>query len=221
MHYPLPLNFEENPEPRDLQLTIARLRKQLTAARDQKSGANAAYGSAMDSRIELGSLRSQLSRESKNRERGEANIFAMREQYEERLQQLQEKYDHDHAELKETRRRLCERWGTENAPRARARTRKPRCSCAPPACCRRSPEQAEETRALWERIAEQEDATLVRAPGRPAPQLPAGARRPGLRAPRRSEQQSRAQAQTAAHKRQLAQCRREHAQLALELEKAK
>ena len=76
--------------------------------------------------------------------------------------------------------------GHRERPACKARTRKPRCSCAPPACCRRSPEQAEETRALWERIAEQEDATLVRPPAgrrRNCLQVRAGpgcARRAGL-----------------------------------------
>jgi coiled-coil domain-containing protein 61 len=91
VHYPLPLNYEDSPDPNHLKQTISRLRAELAQARASSSSAAASsevYGAG-----DSGAMRAQLERERRAREQAESSLASGRREHQRALAQIQQVRD--------------------------------------------------------------------------------------------------------------------------------
>ena len=118
VHYPLPLNYEDNPDPQDLKLTISRLREEITHMKAHKGGGSGGGagggggggggGQAADTGG-LDSMRAQLEKQRRAREQAESSLALMRRQHTRTVNDMEEKFEATHAELEQCRNLLDQR----------------------------------------------------------------------------------------------------------------
>ena len=97
VHYPLPLNFEDSPDPTLLKQTIARLRHELAEVK-RYNDAPATSGSDNG----LQALRAQLEKERRAREQAESSVASGRREHSRRLHELERANEDLRAELEHT-----------------------------------------------------------------------------------------------------------------------
>lgn len=135
VHYPLPLSFEEAPDPANLKMTISRLRQELS---DLKSSVGFGDVSADAS---LTAIRSQLDRERRAREQAEASLAASRRAHSRATGEVEKAHDNTRRELENAQTLLNERG------------------------VRESREDEQEVQSLRERLDEKEEELAVRTAG--------------------------------------------------------
>eukprot|EP01048_Picozoa_sp_COSAG05_P011121 COSAG05_NODE_1027_length_6117_cov_7.351778_4_plen_333_part_00 len=117
VHYPLPLNFEDAPDPNLLKQTITRLRQELAEAKRGGGGYRDDDGGAPSSGSD-NALRAQLEKERRAREQAESAVASGRRQHSRRLHELERVNEDLRAELEHTQTILRE--GERQASRADA-----------------------------------------------------------------------------------------------------
>ena len=89
VHYPLPLNFEDNPDPHDLKLTIGRLRDEISQLKIKGRGTTGGAPTGGEDMAGLDAMRAQLEKQRRAREQAESSLALIRRQHSRAMHDLE------------------------------------------------------------------------------------------------------------------------------------